>query len=96
MLKYFKLTSGEDIIAELVEHNGDTYKLKIPVRIMLTQQGPGMIPWLLFGKSTTCEINNKHVLTVVEADDEMKNAYNERFGGGIVTATGPDLHKFAQ
>jgi hypothetical protein len=41
-----KLTSGEEIVAKLVEETATYYKLSKPMVIGMGQQGPGLMPYL--------------------------------------------------
>lgn len=41
-----KLTSGEEIVAKLVEETDAYYKLSRPMVIGMGQQGPGLMPYL--------------------------------------------------
>lgn len=66
-----KLTSGEELVAKLVEETATHYKLSRPMVIGMGQQGPGLMPYL-FTVNPEKEIKiSKTALTVVEATDEM-------------------------
>lgn len=41
-----KLTSGEELVAKLVEETATYYKLSRPMVIGMGQQGPGLMPYL--------------------------------------------------
>lgn len=89
MAKILKLTTGEEIVAkaELVyveEHEEHQYKLEKPVRLILSEQGVGMMPFAPFLKSEDVTISKSHVIYCDEADDEVANAYNSKFGSGLV------------
>lgn len=65
-----KLTSGEEIVAKLVEETNSYYKLSRPLVLGHTPQGPGLMPYL-FTVSPDKEIKlNKSAITVAEATDE--------------------------
>jgi hypothetical protein len=67
----FKLTSGEEIVAKLVEDGAAYYKLSRPMVIGMGPQGPGLMPYL-FTVSPDKEIKlNKSVVTVVETTDKQ-------------------------
>ncbi len=87
-VKGFKLITGEEIVAEIVQDNGDNFVIKNPLSSVLQrgQNGPqlGFMPWLAFATGTI-EIRLPHVIAVVELDNEVKNQYNTIFGSGIVT-----------
>lgn len=64
-----KLTSGEEIVAKLVEDGALYYKLKNPQVIGMGPKGPGLMPYL-FTVSPDAEIKlQKSTVTVAEATD---------------------------
>jgi hypothetical protein len=64
-----KLTSGEEIVAKLVEDGAVYYKLKNPQVIGMGPKGPGLMPYL-FTVSPDTEIKlQKSTVTVAEATD---------------------------
>lgn len=67
----FKLTSGEEIVAKLVEDGAAYYKLSRPMVIGMGAQGPGLMPYL-FTIHPDKEIRlAKGTVTVAEATDEQ-------------------------
>lgn len=67
----FKLTSGEEVVAKLVEETDTHYKLSRPMVLSMTPQGVGMMPYL-FTVSPDKEVKlNKSTITMVEATDKM-------------------------
>jgi len=65
-----KLTSGEELVAKLVEDGAAYYKLSRPMVIGMGQQGPGLMPYL-FTVHPDKEIKlAKSTVTVAEATDE--------------------------
>ena len=71
-----KLTSGEELIAKLVEETVTHYKLHKPMVLSMTQQGIGMMPYL-FTVSAGKEVKlTKATVTVIEVtDSEFANQY---------------------
>jgi hypothetical protein len=66
-----KLTSGEEIVAKLVEDGAVYYKLKNPQVIGMGPKGPGLMPYL-FTVNPDKEIRlQKSTVTVSEATDEQ-------------------------
>ena len=64
-----KLTSGEEIVAKLVEDGAAYYKLKNPQVIGMGPKGPGLMPYL-FTVNPDTEIKLlKSTVTVAEATD---------------------------
>ena len=65
-----KLTSGEEIVAKLVEDGTTYYKLKNPQVIGMGPKGPGLMPYL-FTVDPSKEIKLlKTTVTVAEATDK--------------------------
>jgi hypothetical protein len=66
-----KLTSGEELVAKLVEETDKHYKLSRPMVIGMGQHGPGLMPYL-FTVNPEKEVKlNKTAVTVVEATDKQ-------------------------
>jgi hypothetical protein len=66
-----KLTSGEELVAKLVEDGPLHYKLKNPQVIGMGPKGPGLMPYL-FTVSPEKEIKlQKSTVTVAEPTDEQ-------------------------
>lgn len=65
-----KLTSGEEIVAKLIEETPTYYKLARPMVIGMGQQGPGLMPYL-FTVSPDKEVKLlKTTVTLAEATDK--------------------------
>lgn len=66
-----KLTSGEEIVAKLIEDGPMHYKLSRPMVIGMGQQGPGLMPYL-FTVHPDKEVKiSKVTVTVAEATDTV-------------------------
>jgi hypothetical protein len=66
-----KLTSGEEIVAKLVEDGAVYYKLKNPQVIAMGPKGPGLMPYL-FTVDPDKEIRlAKGTVTVCEATEKQ-------------------------
>lgn len=66
-----KLTSGEEIVAKLVEDGPVYYKLSKPQVIGMGPQGPGLMPYL-FTVHPDKEVKlQKSTVTVAEATDKV-------------------------
>jgi hypothetical protein len=65
-----KLTSGEEIVAKLVEEGPMHYKLSHPQVIGMGPKGPGLMPYL-FTVSPDKEVRlSKGTVVVIEATDK--------------------------
>ena len=65
-----KLTSGEELIAKLIEETDTHYKLGRPMVLSMTQQGIGMMPYLFTVNPEKDVKLNKSTVTVIEATDK--------------------------
>ena len=66
-----KLTSGEEIVAKLVEDNIAYYKLSHPMVIGMGARGPGLIPYLFTINPDKDVKLSKATVTVAEATDKQ-------------------------
>lgn len=84
MIKILKLVGGDDVIAEVTEKD-DSIILKNAQRLLMTPEGLGSMPFMLFSKDKEFKIKLQHVLAIGEPDDEIRNSYSAQ-NGGIVLA----------
>jgi len=82
-IKFIKLVSGEDVLSEVEEKDGE-YVLKNPTRIIATREGIGLGPLNPLMKDDKITVRKEHVVYIGEPDDEIRNGYNQQFGSGIV------------
>jgi hypothetical protein len=67
----FKLTSGEELVAKLIEDGPVYYKLSHPQVIGMGPSGPGLMPYL-FTVNPDKEVKlAKSTVTVAEATDQQ-------------------------
>ena len=66
-----KLTSGEEIVAKLVEDGPVYYKLSRPMVIGMGEKGPGLMPYLFTVNPETEVKLQKSTVTVAEATDTV-------------------------
>ena len=86
-IKVIKLVSGESVISDTeVVDNG--YILKNPTVVIPTPEGLGMMELSPFGVGKNISICKQHVLFTDDVEEEIKNVYNQKFGTGIITASG--------
>jgi hypothetical protein len=87
-LRAFKLASGEEIVAEVVERDESYTTIKNPLGCVMqrAQDGHpvmGFVPWMQAADSPFLVKNNMIVIES-EVASEVKNGYNQIFGTGIV------------
>jgi len=86
-----RLTTGEDIVAEIIE-NENTVTFENPAVLMpMRDTGGGNVqmgfaPWVPFAASSKIkvEIDRDKVMFIVEPNSDIANNYRQAFGSGIV------------
>lgn len=77
-----KLTSGEELVAKLVEDGPMFYKLGKPMVLTMAQQGLGMVPYLFTVNPDKDVKLFKSTVTVIEATDKaFADAYIQQTTG---------------
>ena len=77
-----KLTSGEEVLAKLVEDGPLFYKLSRPMVLSMGPQGIGMIPYLLTANPDKDIKLFKSTVTVIEATEkQFADAYIQQTTG---------------
>ena len=86
-VRVFKLTSGEEVVVEVLENTENTVTIKNPVACVMqrSEKGPmlGFMPWMQ-ASNGPFTIQNDKIVTTAEVAEEVKNGYNQIFGAGIV------------
>ena len=85
-VKLVKLVTGEDVIADITECDGGL-TLRNMARIMIAEDSLGMMPFAPFCKTTEIFVRTEHIICQMELADEVYNAYNSRYGSGIILAS---------
>lgn len=79
-----KLTTGEDIIADIENNNKDLI-LKQPAIVMLhPQHGLIMMEWMPLSEDKEYYIKEEFIVTTSKPKADVFNVYNEKFGNGLV------------
>ena len=79
LLRYFKLSTGDEYIAQLddVQTEYDLRTLHNPWRLLLSNHG--YVPCPMPAKNLT--LNSIHILLEGEVDDELARVYREKISG---------------
>lgn len=94
-VKCFRLTTGEDIMAEYEQHD-DHIVLTNPVQISMIPSRTGsnstfgFMPFPIYvgqNSKTVLNIKNEHIMFSSEADEQFMQQYDSIFGAGIITPT---------
>lgn len=91
-VRIFKLSTGEDVVAEVATIEEAYIRVKNPMVVMLRQDPSGggmkagMIPFAPFADGDTVSIYAHAVVAGYSPAQDMLNEYNRIFGSGIVVA----------
>jgi len=78
----FKLNSGEELVAKVLEDNGSTVIITDPVSIAPTKNGMGLVPSLFTNKMHgNVTLNTNSVALIGDTDDSVKTKYIEATTG---------------
>ena len=88
-LRILKLTTGEELVGDIVEETPEKYRVENPcvLAIGMNSQGKAslqMQPMLIFSEQKVVEINRANIIYEVTVAPEIENKYNEIYGSGIV------------
>jgi hypothetical protein len=91
-VKLFRITTGEEVIAELVSETDDIVTLKNGLVVLPTNTGVGFAPWATVIDQDNPEItvSKTHVVYIVPVQEDVSKKYNEMFGSKLIT---PDKKK---
>lgn len=78
----FKLNSGEELVAKVVDLNRETFSVEHPVSIAPGPQGMGLVPSMFTANlSKSVQLNINSVALVAETDDAVAAKYIEATTG---------------
>ena len=91
-VKLFRITTGEEVVAELVSETDTTVTMKNGLVVLPTGQQVGFAPWATVIDKDQPEItvNRTHIVYIAEVSEDVTKKYNELFGSKLVT---PDKKK---
>lgn len=86
-IKAVKLVSGEELVVEIINEEGDLLTFKNPVACVMqrSEKGPmlGFMPWMQSADGPFT-ISFGNTIVIADVADEVRNGYNQIFGAGIV------------
>jgi hypothetical protein len=88
-VKLIRMSSGEDLIASVIDETDDSVVLQDVIVAIPTGNGSlGFVPWspLLSKNEKQINVSKKFVVYIAEADDDIINQYNKMFNK-IITPT---------
>ena len=78
-----KLKSGEELIGDVTVISDDVI-ISNPCHLMPTDQGIGFTPWPPFAKHDNVTVKMDWVICITQPVDAARNAWNSKFGSGII------------
>lgn len=90
-LKVIRLSTGEEIMGEVLESNNNIVVIKDPVRIIMmpskadpNNPSVAFAPFMQWSDEKTLTLNANHVTLITTPIKEFVNQYNSMFGGIVV------------
>lgn len=81
-----KLSSGEELVGKLEEEKADSYRVKTPLTLVMSQQGVGLQQYLFTGDPEKAyDFKHANVMTITKTIKQFAEAYQQQTSG-IVTA----------
>ena len=80
-VKLVRMWSGEDVIADITEENGDSITITDPIVAVPSQQ-QGQIafaPWSPLLQKDKLEVTKKYIVYIANPQDEIIEQYNSMF-----------------
>ena len=87
-VKLFRISTGEEVVAELVSETDTSVTMKNGLVVLPTAQGGvGFAPWtpVIDKHNPEVEVSKNFVVYIAEVDSQVKNKYNEIYGSKLVT-----------
>ena len=91
-VKLLRITTGEEVVAELLSETEETITVQNGLVVLPTNTGVGFAPWAMVISKENPEItmSKRHVVYVAEVQEDVCKKYNEMFGSKLIT---PDKKK---
>jgi hypothetical protein len=82
-VKLLRISTGEEIVAEIVEENDETITVRNGLVCVPQQQSVGFIPWatVVDKQEPEITIGRQFIVYIAAVDPTVKNKYSEMFGG---------------
>jgi hypothetical protein len=86
-VKLLRITTGEEVVAELVSETDDTVTLKNGLVVLPTNTGVGFAPWatVIDPDNPDITLSKQHIVYVVPVQEDVAKRYNEMFGSKLIT-----------
>ena len=94
-LKILRLSTGEEILGEVLDENVTKFVVKNPVRVVVVPSktdpnnpSVAFAPFIRWSDDKELTLNANHVITTATPITEFANQYNGMFGGIVVPKSG--------
>lgn len=94
-LMVLRLSTGEEIMGEVLVHDDKIYQIKNPVRVVVmpskadpSNPSVGFAPFMQWTDDKELTLNANHVIVTATPITEFVNQYNGMFGGIVVPKSG--------
>lgn len=86
-VKLLRITTGEEVVAELLSETEDTITVQNGLVVLPTNNGLGFAPWasVISKDNPEITISKKHIVYIAELQEEVAKRYNEMFGSKLIT-----------
>ena len=91
-VKLLRITTGEEVVAELLSETEETITVQNGLVVLPTNTGVGFAPWatVISKENPDITMSKRHVVYVAEVQEDVCKKYNEMFGSKLIT---PDKKK---
>jgi hypothetical protein len=93
-IKLIRLSTGEDVISNIVEESDTYIKVKNPIVAFPSEVGRiGFAPWspLMSKEVQEIEVSKKFIIYITDPDEGIVEQYNQMFGSKLVTPSNKKL-----
>tara|TARA_B100002019_G_scaffold252117_1_gene232883 strand:+ start:477 stop:761 length:285 start_codon:yes stop_codon:yes gene_type:complete len=82
-VKLLRISTGEEVVAEIVEESDDTITVRNGLVCIPQQQSVGFIPWasVVDKQEPEITVSKQFIVYIASLDPSVKNKYCEMFGG---------------
>lgn len=86
-VKLLRITTGEEVVAELLSETEDTITIQNALVVLPTNNGVGFAPWasVISKEKPEITISKNHIVYIVDVQEDLSKKYNEMFGSKLIT-----------
>lgn len=88
----FQISTGEEVMGEVVNIDSDTVVLKKAVKLVTNSQGVGMVPATLLGDpDLTITYQKSHIIGYMSTRSDIEKVYREQTSGIAIADSVPPM-----